>query len=171
MATGAKPRIPKIPGVDKPSVFTAHEVLLFPPEEKGGVVIIGGGQVGCETADFFSERGNPVTIVEMIDEVAIDMLPRIRNLLLERLSRKNVRILNMTKAIGIDEKGTIVEHQGEKTVIESDLVILAVGVEPDVGLREELERRIQSVLFVGDCVSPRNALEAIYEGARAGLMC
>lgn len=171
MATGAKPRIANIPGVDKPFVFTAHEVLLFPPEGKGDVVVIGGGQVGCETADFFSERGNLVTIVEMTDEVASDVLPRIRNFLLERLSRKNVRILTMTKAIGIDEKGTIVEHQGKKTVIESDLVILAVGLEPDVGLKEELEHRIQSVMFIGDCVSPRNALDAIYEGARAGLMC
>ncbi|TET74982.1 MAG: FAD-dependent oxidoreductase, partial [Dehalococcoidia bacterium] len=102
VATGACPLTPDdIPGVDNERVVTAWDVLAGKAVTAArNVVILGGGLVGCETADFLAETGdNPavgrtaVTIVEMLGDVALDMPSEVKHLLMQRLHAKGVKIL------------------------------------------------------------------------------
>ena len=101
VATGATAKRPLIPGADGANVLTAHDVLAgavdVPP---GNVLVIGGGMVGCETASFLANTGDnitigrtSVTIVEMTEAVAADMFSEGRELLMEKLRHKEVRVV------------------------------------------------------------------------------
>ena len=90
VASGSKPSIPPIPGVDQPFVVTASEILAGKINAGRNVVVIGGGSVGAETADHLAMHGSKVTIVEMRDKIAADESARPRKFLMERLEDAKV---------------------------------------------------------------------------------
>ncbi len=69
VAQGAVPAIPRIPGASGTNVLTAADVLNGRTVPGNSVIVVGGGQVGCEVADFLSGQGKKVTVVAMLDEV------------------------------------------------------------------------------------------------------
>ena len=87
LATGAEPLLPDITGISGKNVLMSWDVLSGKVEVPGTTVAIaGGGLVGCETALLLAEKGKKATIVEMLDELAMDMEPITRfDLLTERL--------------------------------------------------------------------------------------
>lgn len=169
VATGASPIIPKIAGVNLPSVVTAWDVLLGKAKVGDSVVVIGGGMVGCETAEFLADTGKSVTIVEMLEKIAIDVDFRTRVFLLQRLENKRVRMLVKTKVEEITPKGIVASQDGKKTTIPGDTFVLAVGAKPERQLYETLKRTFKDIHIIGDCVNPRKILEAIEEGFLVGL--
>ena len=162
VATGAVPIIPDIRGVKNKNVVTAWDVLAGRVEVGEEVVIVGGGMVGCETAEYLAEKGRKVTVIEMLPDIAIDMETFSRIFLLERLTQKNVRLITNTKVKEITKNGVIIVNQREE-ILEADTVVLAVGSKPNTKLLEELEGKFPEVYAVGDCVEPRRCLEAIHE--------
>ncbi len=177
VATGAEPLVPPIPGADGERVVSAHDVLgdkvvLLP----GKVLIIGGGMVGCETAEAIADRGdNPVmgrtdvTVVEMADDVALDGAPQARDLLMRRLRDKGVKILTSAKVIEFLEDGIVVERGGHKETIRGvDRIVLSMGVRSVDPLNGQTGRKGPEIYTVGDAKEPRTALEAIAEGAEVG---
>ncbi len=66
-AIGAVPLIPQIPGHDLPCVANSHNVLNGVVQVDGRVVVIGGGMVGMETAEYLAEKGCKVTVLEMLE--------------------------------------------------------------------------------------------------------
>jgi NADPH-dependent 2,4-dienoyl-CoA reductase/sulfur reductase-like enzyme len=162
VATGAVPIIPDIRGVKNKNVVTAWDVLAGKVEVGEKVVIVGGGMVGCETAEYLAEKGRKVTVIEMLPDIAIDMETFSRIFLLERLTQKNVRLMTNTKVKEITKNGVIIVNQREE-ILEADTVVLAVGSKPNTKLLEELEGKFPEVYAVGDCVEPRRCLEAIHE--------
>ncbi|MFC1912677.1 FAD-dependent oxidoreductase [Chloroflexota bacterium] len=172
LATGAIPRIPKIMGLNRPSVFTAGNVLLGGVEVGQRVAIIGGGIIGCETADYLSERGHNVTIIEILPEVARSMGIRMKTRLLSRLIDKNVIILNNTNCIEITDEGIICHTKGNKArSLEIESVVLATGSIPNSDLYKEIKSIVPKVYQCGDCIEPRQIWEAIDEGFQIGLKC
>jgi len=164
VATGACPLIPKIPGVDGRNVFTAWDVLGG-AEVEGRVLIVGGGTVGCETAEFLAEKGKEVVVVEMLPEVAPDMEKNTRKLLLKRLDELGVKILSDVKVDEITDKGV-------KTIaqfLEADSIVVALGSVSNTKLADNLRGSGLQLYRVGDCVKPRKLWEAIHEGYRVGL--
>jgi pyruvate/2-oxoglutarate dehydrogenase complex dihydrolipoamide dehydrogenase (E3) component len=85
LATGAKPIIPQLPGVDQGNVVTAIDILAGRAEAGQKVLVIGGGSIGCETAEFLFENGKEVTVAEILPELASDMGFRDRLRLLMRI--------------------------------------------------------------------------------------
>lgn len=164
MATGAIPIVPDIPGAKGSNVVTAFDVLAGYKEVGEKVVIVGGGMVGCETAEFLAERGKNVTIVEMLKRVGNDIGPATRRGTLVRLEKSKVRIETNVKAEEITDKGLRGIRDGSSEFFESDSIVLAMGTRPDKRLAKELEGKVTELHLIGDCVEPHRIMEAIKDG-------
>jgi len=169
IATGAVPMIPPVPGLNLPHCATALEVLSGQYAVKNPAVIIGGGLIGCETADFIAENGTPVTILEMLPDIGIDIGPHNRWLMLQRLSQADVRTLANTQALEITENGVMVENAGGQQMIPAASVIIAAGMTCANGLAEELDASAPESYLIGDCVTPNRVRYAIEQGFLLGL--
>ncbi|HXY73786.1 MAG TPA: FAD-dependent oxidoreductase, partial [Dehalococcoidales bacterium] len=97
VAVGGYPLIPNIPGVKGKNVVTAIEVLTGSRAIGDKVAVVGGGLVGCETAEFLTEKGKQVTIIEMLGRMATDIPSASRWVLMQRLRAANVGMESNTK--------------------------------------------------------------------------
>ena len=93
--------IPGIPGIDRVNVITAWQALARPEKAGKKVVIIGGGSVGAETAEFLLDDKKDVTLVEMLPEIDGDAEKVNRKVLLQSLGEKGVKIRVLTQATAI----------------------------------------------------------------------
>ena len=166
LASGGTPQKPQIPGVERENVLTAWEALMNPEKVGEKVLVVGAGAVGAETAEFLADRGREVTLIEMAKEIALDEQRVNRKLLLRRLGEKWVKIRILTKATAVIPQGVEVEG-GE--ILLADTVILATGVQPNKSLEEGLKKLKIEFFSIGDCTSPRKAIDAIHEGFKTAL--
>ena len=168
LAMGAEPLVPRIPGIHRPSVVSARQVLDG-KEVRKRVAIIGGALVGCETAEFLAEQGKMVTILEVLDEVATGVIPALRGLLLCRLADKGVTMMTGVRCQEITDGGVaIITKEGISQTVEADNVIIAAGAKSNRALLGALQDRISEIYAIGDCVEPQGILEAIADGYRIG---
>jgi 2,4-dienoyl-CoA reductase-like NADH-dependent reductase (Old Yellow Enzyme family)/thioredoxin reductase len=169
LATGVKPLMPQIPGIQSKKVVQANKVLTG-AETGERVVVIGGELVGCETALYLMERGKKVTIMRRGPELATKVHQFIREPMLGRLKYKGASILTGVEYHEITDAGVVIKTAaGEKKVIEADTVVLAAGAVPNTELAAALKGKVAQVVSVGDCVEPRSIREAVEEGYKAGL--
>jgi 2,4-dienoyl-CoA reductase-like NADH-dependent reductase (Old Yellow Enzyme family)/thioredoxin reductase len=165
VATGSEPIIPEIHGVDQGKVVTAHEVLIGSTSVGKKVVIIGGGLVGCETAEFLADQGKQVTVVEMLDDIAVDVGALTRALLLDRMAEKKITVLTKSKVREITADGVVIEkEEGTEEITGIDTVVFAVGSKPKNNSLKFLEGEGIPVYAIGDCIKPRKIIDAIHEG-------
>jgi 2,4-dienoyl-CoA reductase-like NADH-dependent reductase (Old Yellow Enzyme family)/thioredoxin reductase len=171
-ATGATPTIPEIPGVNKPHVETAADVLLGKVAGKKKVVVIGGGSVGCETALHLAENKKEVTVIEMLDEVVKDLYGTTSNdkALVQKLDEKRVCILKNTKVVEVTDDGvTVIDKKLNMYPVTAGTVVLAVGLKADALPIEKVGRIGTEFYSIGDCVEPRKVKEAIHDANRVAL--
>jgi 2,4-dienoyl-CoA reductase-like NADH-dependent reductase (Old Yellow Enzyme family)/thioredoxin reductase len=169
-AVGGKPLRPNVPGIDHPNVVSAEEVLKGRVEVGLNCIIVGGGMVGIETAEFLLTKGRDVILVEMMGEVAWDMEPRTRSYLFYRLQEHGLEILVNEKVVEIAPDGVITSKgRRKRKLLGVDHVILAIGSGPDQQLGNQLRDRGVRLHFIGDCKEVRNAMDAVYEGAQLSL--
>ncbi|MBP8980785.1 MAG: FAD-dependent oxidoreductase, partial [Syntrophobacterales bacterium] len=172
LAVGAAPLIPPIPGIDAPHVVSAEEILTGQKAVHGSVVVIGGGLVGCETAEFLLAKGNgvtAVTVVEMLDRMAATVSVTYRPFFLARLKKMGIGMETHTVVEEITPQGVKVSRKGLPDFIPGDFVILAVGLKADPALAESFRGIAPEFYEVGDCVRPRMIKEAVEEGFAAGM--
>jgi len=165
VATGARPIRPAIPGLDRLPVKLAEEILAGAPCGKN-VVIIGGGAVGYETAEFLLDRGTKTTVIEILDEVARDVGALEKMLLLQRLMEKGAQFMTKTIVRRITSEGKIVLEKDckQEALTGIDTVVLAVGYESVTELTQVLTDKNVPFIAIGDCVKPRNILNAVWDG-------
>jgi len=172
VAAGARPLQEQVPGASVGQVVSAWDILQGVPSANGlAVVVLGGRQMGCETAEFLAECGNHVTLVSRSPEkdLAIDVVASYRAPLLARMRRLGVVLHTDCDVREIRNKQAIVvDKLGGERAEGADLVILARGSVPEPIDLELLRTRAPEVYVVGDCVEPRAIAEALYEGALAG---
>lgn len=164
VATGAKQIIPKIPGINGPNVINAWDILRGVADVQGKALVVGGGMMGCETAEYLAERGKDVEVVEMLPEVGWDMEPFSKVFLLERFQKQEVKTHTSVKVEKITVEG--VEAIGvnwEKHVYDADTVVIAVGSRSCDELYHNLKGRVKEIYKIGDCKEPSRILEAIHE--------
>lgn len=164
VAAGGEPRLPDIPGVEASNVFFANDVLLRKREVGLKVVIVGGGLVGVETAEFLADKGKEVIVVEMLNRIASDIEVISRMFLMQRLHQKGVKTLTGTTVKEIHWNGVMVQDDRKSYFISSDAVLIAVGSEPNDALLRSLKSRIP-LEAIGDCVKCRTILDAVHEGS------
>ena len=168
VATGAEPLIPDIPGIRGKNIVRALDVLGGKVDIKNQkVVIAGGGMIGTEVGEFLIDRGNKVTLVEMLPTIAADMEPLNRQGLLEALEGKDITMLTNKEIKEITEKGVVVidKKSGARQLIEGDIVVVALGSKSVSSLAERLEGKVAELYTVGDCNEPRRVEQAVYEGS------
>jgi 2,4-dienoyl-CoA reductase-like NADH-dependent reductase (Old Yellow Enzyme family)/thioredoxin reductase len=149
------------------NVVLAEDVLEKKAHLGSRVVVIGGGLVGCETADWIAAEGRAVTLIEQLPEIARDMESRTRKLLLERLEILKVEIICHTRVERFEGDKVVCSHGGVRFEIEGvDNFVLALGYRADPFIPQLKNKKVHRI---GDCVQPRKALEAVHEGFLLGL--
>lgn len=168
VATGGESITPPIPGIESPFVSHAWQVLDGRVKTGGPVLIIGGGLVGMETADFLSERGIEVTIAEMLEQSPVLRVRAHGFMLHQRLREKGCRLMLGARVSSIGEGEAVIIKNGEPVVLSPvNHVVVATGMRPRDELKEVLERLAVPHRVVGDALGPRRIFEAVEEGARA----
>ena len=168
VATGAQPCRLDIPGGEALSRFTAVDLLSksLRPEGKS-VAVIGGGMVGCETALHLAEQSYQVSLLEMLPVVAGDMETTSRKDLLIKLDQAHVEIKTNAKVIGFKENALVLQEPRNKKeghLPRPDVIVIAVGMQPDDGLYDELKADFPAIHIIGDAKKPRKIIDAVYEG-------
>jgi pyruvate/2-oxoglutarate dehydrogenase complex dihydrolipoamide dehydrogenase (E3) component len=165
-AIGAKPIVPPIKGSELKNVMQALEVYEKEEEIGERILIIGGGQVGCETGLHLAKLGKKVKIVEMLPELAPDASPTHRTELLQEMDNEtNLTYLTNAECNEITENG-IVCPSG---YLEADMVVLAVGMQPLTDEAEAFRPTMGKFFAIGDCVRPRRVENAIKEAYYAAV--
>jgi 2-enoate reductase len=173
VATGATAKVPPIPGVDLPHVNTATDVLLGKKEPGQRVIIIGGGQVGCELALWLEEKGKQVTLIEALSGLMTlgkeALFIANKKMLEDMLAYKNIKVMLGTQVAAIGTNSVdVITKQGKET-IAADTVVLAVGYNSDSRLYREISATIpKKVWLLGDARAPGNIMFAIRDGAAIG---
>lgn len=170
IATGARPIIPKVPGIDNPKVVLAEDALLGRKDVGMNVLIAGGGSIGTETAAYFGMQcKSRVTIVEMRDDIALDLEAGIRDDLRTVLRRLFVDVLCNTSIAGVTDEGALLKQGDVVRLFPCDTVILAIGTRAHNTLEAELKDTGIETVVVGDAVQARQITQASREGFVAGL--
>jgi 2,4-dienoyl-CoA reductase-like NADH-dependent reductase (Old Yellow Enzyme family)/NADPH-dependent 2,4-dienoyl-CoA reductase/sulfur reductase-like enzyme len=168
IATGSKPIIPNIPGLENP--ITSGEALTESREIGNRVLVIGGGMVGMEVAEFLAQKGSQCVVIEILGDVAQDMVPLSRTLMMKRLSVLPVEIRTQTKLSRIENRHAIVEHGGNEHGLGAfDTMIVAVGNQSFDRLSDDLRRKGIAVGVAGDAVKPSCIHGAVISGHEVAL--
>ena len=163
VAVGAHDVMLPIPGADGANVVSSWDVLAGTAEAKGHCVVIGGGLVGTETAEYLLEQGCTVSVVEMLDKIANGESSTILPTIMADFAKHDVKQYVGTKVLAI-EPGAVKAMQGEQEItIACDTVVMAVGSKKN---ELDLEGVTVPVSFAGDCSGERTA--SIAEAVRGG---
>lgn len=163
-AAGVLPAVLPIKGYEKPIVSSAKEVLLG-KEVGEHVAIIGGGVVGCETAELLLEQGKKVTIVEMLDTLAGKMAATTRSILMGHLKGYHVITYMESACKEITDTGIILEDkEGQKVEITCDDVLISIGDKPNNKICESLKDKVPEFYNIGDSNQP----DSFASSSRAG---
>jgi len=171
LAAGSSPSNLEISCIDCDHVSTFEAVLTGKKEPGNKVVIIGGGMLGCEVADFLARMGKKVTVVEMLDVMMKEMNPStVRSTLLEILVSEGVNLMVDSKVTEITKEGLMIRNKkGKRRMVNADTIVSVVGRHSNDQLHKALAGKIPELYVVGDLVAPRHILEAISEGFRVAL--
>jgi 2,4-dienoyl-CoA reductase-like NADH-dependent reductase (Old Yellow Enzyme family)/thioredoxin reductase len=168
LAIGGEKIIPDIPGIDFPMVCDAWQILSGEVAPKGHAVVIGGGLIGMETADFLYHKGTQVTLVEALKHSPVLKITSHGYMLHKRLRDGKCTLLFNTTVKKIEEGSVTILSDGQDSILSPvDQVIVAVGLKP----RDDFKRFLQAKgilhFIIGDALQPRRIIEATEEGARA----
>jgi 2,4-dienoyl-CoA reductase (NADPH2) len=187
LAAGGTSTIPKIPGMERPSVVNGAELhrrlkfalKFFMPETLRKltkfymplgrrVVVLGGAIQGCELAEFLTKRGRQVTVVEASDLMGNGMVDAMLDYLLHWFKKKGVTLISgVKKYVEITDKGlTIITKEGLRQTIEADSIVTALPLTPNNELLDGLKARVPEVYAIGDCNEPLLIVDAIGTGLR-----
>lgn len=140
VATGARPFVPPIEGLDKVPYLTSDNVWQL-RELPQKLIVLGGGPIGCELAQSFARFGSQVSLVEMAPEIMSREDDDVSAFVTSRFKSEGVSVLTSHKAIRVDhEKGVLVcDHKGQAVEIPFDKILVALGRRANVqgfGLEE-----------------------------------
>ncbi len=173
-ATGGRPAT--LPGVELGSkrIISSKQALVL-PELPRSMTVIGAGAIGLEFAYFYSAFGTEVTLVEYLPQVLPGGDADVCTTLEKSLARRGLSIHTGTKVVGVEDRGdgvrTTIEKDGEQSTIDTDVALVAVGVQGNVeglGLEalgieversairvdENLQTSVQGVYAIGDVIGP-----------------
>ena len=184
LSPGAEPVKPAIPGIDHPAVFTLrtipHALAIKQCIEKtapGTALIVGGGSIGLEMAENLSHTGMSVTIAEALPQVMNGLDNDMAALVQRHLREKGVELIlsDGVKSFA-DAAGKVRTVLSSGRELVTDMVVLAIGIKPEIGLASEagltvdrgisvneyLQTSDPDIYAVGDAIAVRNAVTGRY---------
>jgi pyruvate/2-oxoglutarate dehydrogenase complex dihydrolipoamide dehydrogenase (E3) component/uncharacterized membrane protein YdjX (TVP38/TMEM64 family) len=142
IASGARPFVPPIPGLDRIEYFTSDTIWSI-RELPARMVVLGGGPIGCEMAQAFARFGTQVTQVEMAPQLMGREDPEVAEFMRHRLEHEGIQVLTEHRATEVALEGQdrvlLCEHAGSQVRVPFDVILVAVGRKANVegfGLEE-----------------------------------
>ena len=169
-AVGAHSAAPRIPGIDSVNVADAWKVLAGEQQVYGTVAVIGGGMVGCETAEYLAARGCKVSVIEMMDKIAAGESTTILPTLLENYKTYGVEQYPSHKVKEFRMDAVVCENKdGAEVTIPCDHIVLAMGARSNEFDAAALEAASIPVCSIGDAAGKAadisNAIRTGYDTA------
>lgn len=169
-AVGAHSAAPRIPGIDSVNVADAWKVLAGEQQVYGTVAVIGGGMVGCETAEYLAARGCKVSVIEMMDKIAAGESTTILPTLLENYKTYGVEQYPSHKVKEFRMDAVVCENKdGAEVTIPCDYIVLAMGARSNEFDAAALEATSIPVYSIGDAAGKAadisNAIRTGYDTA------
>ena len=169
-AVGAHSAAPRIPGIDSVNVADAWKVLAGEQQVYGTVAVIGGGMVGCETAEYLAARGCKVSVIEMMDKIAAGESVTILPTLLENYKTYGVEQYPSHKVKEFRMDAVVCENKdGAEVTIPCDYIVLAMGARSNEFDAAALEAADIPVYSIGDAAGKAadisNAIRTGYDTA------
>lgn len=169
-AVGAHSAAPRIPGIDSVNVADAWKVLAGEQQVYGTVAVIGGGMVGCETAEYLAARGCKVSVIEMMDKIAAGESVTILPTLLENYKTYGVEQYPSHKVKEFRMDAVVCENKdGAEVTIPCDYIVLAMGARSNAFDAAALEAANIPVYSIGDAAGKAadisNAIRTGYDTA------
>lgn len=199
VSSGARPMEIKAPGIDKPHVVSAWDVLMERVPDIGkNVVIVGGSATGCETAHFLTSMGaadpaiftflmyhtaehpetarqllhnagRTITVIDIVGRLADNVGRTSRWCLMKSLKVMGVELRPSNRLVEITDDAVVVESEKGTESIPADTVILAVGAVPADDLARQVQQNGIEIITIGDAKEPRKIVDAVREGFEAAL--
>lgn len=168
VATGSKAFVPRIKGFETRKIVPFRDVLSGKTTVGRKVVVIGGGFVGCEVADYLVAQGKQATIVELLPALASEFVYIYQNVLIDEINKHGVKYYTSVKDEEITPGGVkIIDKDDKEIFLEADDVVLATGSVADRSLPDALKGKVAELYEVGDCQKAARIYEAMSEGAAA----
>jgi NADPH-dependent 2,4-dienoyl-CoA reductase/sulfur reductase-like enzyme len=177
VASGALPIKPRVEGIELGNVFTAKFIedavrIREAAAKSMNVVIVGGGYIGVEMAEAFARTGKNVTVVEMLPHLLANLDAEMSRLIESEFHERNVSVKLGEKVVEFTGRDRVQKVSTDKAEYQADLVIVAVGFKPNVGLaqkiglklgvtgaietRDTMETNVEDVYACGDCAETNN---------------
>lgn len=135
LSPGANPVIPPIPGIERAitlrTVEDVEKIVAQVNEQPQNAVVIGGGFIGLEVAENLAHKGIPTTVVEALPQVLAPLDPEMASLVADELINHGVQVF-LGNGVASISQSSVSLSSGE--VLPAELVILAIGVRPDISL-------------------------------------
>ena len=185
IATGSKPFIPPVQGVDLKGVISFRDIydvntMIKYCETKKNAVVIGGGLLGLEAAYGLKQRGMNVTVLHLMDRIMERQLDgRASRMLRHSIEEKGIKIITEANTEALIGKNGHVSQIRLKdgTLLDADLVVFAVGIRPNITLAQSAGLRCNrgilvndtmqtfdpSIYAVGECIEHRNQTFGLVE--------
>jgi pyruvate/2-oxoglutarate dehydrogenase complex dihydrolipoamide dehydrogenase (E3) component len=166
LATGGEPLKAAIPGMDGKNVVTLNDVLSGKAKVSGKVVIAGGGSAGIDCAHFLAAQELDVTVVEMLNEVAMDEELITKLTLLFMLGqKKNLKLMTGHTIQKVTKDGVVAKNgEGKDITIPADWVVAALGVTSCNPLEKSVREAVDECYVVGDAGQVGKIMEAVSGG-------
>lgn len=175
LATGARPKVPPLPGIEHAPVLTSENLWSLTELPKR-LVVLGGGAIGCELSQSFARLGSQVTLVEGMPQLLGREDPEVGEAIENTLAGEGVMIMTDTQALEVISTASdyqlAVEHQGERSAMAFDYLLVSVGREANIEglgldalgvsttptgtleLNERLQTRLPNIWACGDLAGP-----------------
>jgi len=167
VATGSIPEIPDVPGVKGNNVTTAIDILRGKAKVGQEVVVLGGNEIGAETAVYLAQMGKTVTIVRRgLEPTPSDVGQTNISCLMEMLAENKVKWVTNVDVKEITADGIVVvdKKDGSEQTLKADTVVLARGLVADNKLYYDLEGKVPELFLIGDGIKPQKIWEAMHDG-------
>jgi len=175
VAAGTRQRPMHLDGIDGGNVLDSYEVLMGQQDHglKAGqsVIVYGGGETGCETAEYFAQLGISVMLVSRSSETDLARSAEFvyRKMLRERLANNDqIAVVPNTRIVRIDERGAeLMSPVGEVRHVAVDRIVLAQGRDPDFALVEDVLAAGIPCFTIGDSRRTGRIGNAVHDAHKA----
>lgn len=167
VATGGRPVMPDIPGINGKNVIVSDEFLKNRINNAENVIVL-GGNYGAEIAVSLARLGKKVTMVEESANTATTPFIYLGRMLVLQsyLEADKVEVLTETKINEITDTGVkVTGKDGTEKTIAGDVVVIALGREADTELADAIEGMVPEMYRIGDCTEPHSIYRAIHQAS------
>ena len=165
ISIGSSPMKLNIPGCDLPNVTNSHDILAGKVKVDGDIVVVGGGLVGLEVAEYLSGNVGKITVVEMLDEVGKDLGQLRKICVMENLYKEGITTITNAKCVEIKDNAVVIEKEGTLEEIPCDYVVVSIGSRSceNSEISKYCDENNIPYHIIGDALKARRALNSIKE--------